>query len=91
MHDVLPRDISTPSDPPELDLRRLAAPEPMRRALIAAEALAAGERACVLTPLLPLPLLEALAGRGLSYRVEMLPTGGARVLIERPADDAADD
>lgn len=91
MYDDLPNRISAPFDPPELDLRGFAAPEPMRRALIAAGALAAGERACVLTPLLPLPLLDALAGRGLSYCVEMLPSGGARVLIERPADDAPRD
>jgi hypothetical protein len=39
----------------------------------------------VLTPLVPLPLLEALRARGLRHRVEELPAGGARVLIEHPA------
>ncbi|NCT67900.1 MAG: DUF2249 domain-containing protein [Rhodanobacteraceae bacterium] len=84
MNDAMPA-----FDLPELDLRGLVAPEPLLRALAAAEALAAGERVCVLTPLLPLPLLDALVGSGLHYRAEVLPAGGARVLIERPADGAA--
>ena len=75
---------STP-DAVELDLRGLPAPEPMVRARAAADALAPGESVRILTPLVPLPLLEALRARGLRHRVEELPAGGARVLIEHPA------
>lgn len=69
----------------ELDLRDLAAPEPLLRALDAADALAPGDVVCVLTPLLPHPLLAALAERGLLFRADNLPGGGARVRIERPS------
>lgn len=75
---------STP-DMVELDLRALPAPEPMVRALAAAGALAPGECVSVLTPLVPLPLLDALRARGLRHRVEQLPAGGARVVIGHPA------
>lgn len=43
-----------------LDLRDLPAPEPLQRALAAVDALQPGQALEVLTPLLPLPLLEAL-------------------------------
>jgi hypothetical protein len=69
----------------ELDLRGLPAPEPMLRALVAADALAPGAAVSVLTPLVPLPLLDALRARGLRHCVEALPGGGARVLIQHPA------
>ena len=72
-------------DVPELDLRDLAAPEPLLRALAAADRLAPGARVCVLTPLLPHPLLAALAERGLCVHAEELPDGGARVRIECPS------
>jgi hypothetical protein len=75
---------------PELDLRWLPSPEPMLRALAVADALLPGQAVQVLTPLLPTPLLDALASRGMQTTVFALPTGGARVLIRYPGgDDAA--
>ena len=75
---------------PELDLRWLPSPEPMLRALAVADALLPGQAVQVLTPLLPTPLLDALASRGMQTTVFALPTGGARVLIRHPGgDDAA--
>lgn len=76
--------------PVELDLRGLLAPEPLLRALMAADALEAGECLVVLTPLWPPPLLAALTERGLLHHAERLPDGGARVLIQRPRDGPAD-
>lgn len=70
-----------------LDLRALPAPEPMMRALEAADALQPGQTVELLTPLLPTPLLDLLAGRRLHVRAEMLPAGGARVRVHRPDDD----
>jgi hypothetical protein len=67
----------------ELDLRGLPSPEPMQRALAAAEALAPGQSVQVLTPLLPLPLLEVLTARGFATSASLLPGGAARVLIRR--------
>lgn len=75
---------------PELDLRWLPSPEPMLRALAAADALLPGQAVQVLTPLLPTPLLDALVSRGMRATAFALPTGGARVLIRCPGgDDAA--
>lgn len=74
----------------ELDLRDLSAPEPLLRALAAADALTPGEAVHVLTPLLPLPLLQALTERGLQHRAHALADYGVRVVIERPGDDASD-
>ena len=71
----------------ELDLRALPSPEPMRRALAAADALRPGQQLQVLTPLLPTPLLEVLAARGLQATATLLPAGGARVVIRYPLDD----
>lgn len=68
-----------------LDLRALPAPEPLLRALEAADALLPGQMLEVLTPLLPTPLLEALATRGLHWRSEVHPDGGVWVAILRPA------
>jgi uncharacterized protein (DUF2249 family) len=70
----------------ELDLRHLPSPEPMLRALEAADALQPGQSVCVLTPLLPIPLLDALAARGLHTSAVTLPDGAARVLIRRDDD-----
>ena len=70
-----------------LDLRALPAPEPMMRALEAADALLPGQTVELLTPLLPTPLLDLLANRRLHVRAEMLPAGGARVWVHRPDDD----
>lgn len=86
---------STPPRPgaavPELDLRALPPPEPLLQALAAADALAPGAAVRVLTPLLPLPLLEALTARGLAHRVLPSQGCGACVLIERAADGTAGD
>lgn len=85
--------MTTPSDhadspvPVVLDLRALPAPEPMVRALAAADALAPGQAIELLTPLLPTPLLDVLAGRGLHVHAETLPAGGARVRVHRPDDN----
>jgi hypothetical protein len=73
--------------PAELDLRGLPSPEPMLRALEAADALLPGQSVQVLTPLLPIPLLDALATRGLHTSAVTLPGGTARVLIRRRDDD----
>jgi hypothetical protein len=53
-------------------------------ALIAADALAAGEVLHVLTPLMPWPLLQALCERGLLHHAHDLADHGVRVVIERP-------
>jgi uncharacterized protein (DUF2249 family) len=68
----------------ELDLRALPMPEPMERALAAADALPPGGALSVLTPWMPLPLLELLAERGLHAEAAPLPDQGARVWIRRP-------
>lgn len=72
------------ADMPELDLRGFPAPEPLLRALAAADALEAGAAVSVLTPLLPHPLLAALTERGLRWTAEERAGGGACVRIERP-------
>jgi hypothetical protein len=53
----------------------------MQQALAAAEQLAPGEVLEVLTPLMPMPLLSALAERGLQAQATTLPDGGAKVVI----------
>lgn len=68
-----------------LDLRALPAPEPLLQALAAADALQPGQAVEVLTPLLPLPLLEALDARGLRWRSEPCTDHGNWVAILRPA------
>lgn len=70
-----------------LDLRGLPAPEPLLQALAAADALEPGQRIEVLTPLLPTPLLDALAARGLRWQAESAADGGVMVAIQRPAAD----
>ena len=74
---------------PELDLRHLPAPEPMQRALDATDALLPGQSLSVLTPMVPTPLLEMLAARGLLTAVSPLAGGAARVLIYCPGPDGA--
>ena len=76
---------------PELDLRTLPPPEPLLQALAAADALAPGAALRVLTPLLPLPLLQALSARGLSHQVLPHEGFGACVLIERTVHGATGD
>lgn len=74
----------------ELDLRQLAAPEPMVRALEAADRLAPGESVAVLAPMLPRPLLMELAALGFEAEPEpALPDGSVRVVIRRPGDGEA--
>jgi hypothetical protein len=65
----------------ELDLRGLPAPEPMLRALAAVDALAPGAVLVLWTPMLPVPLLHALAERGLQACAQGLADGSARVEI----------
>lgn len=86
-----PRPSSLGSTVVELDLRRLPPPEPLQQALAAAESLAPGAALRVWTPLLPLPLLEALSSRGLSHRILPHEGSGVCVLIERAAHDASGD
>lgn len=70
--------------PRVLDLRALPAPEPLVRALAAADALAPGASLDVLTPMLPVPLLQQLMERGLRANAELLADGSARVRVYRP-------
>lgn len=74
--------VVAPAD--ELDLRALPMPEPMERALAAADALPPGGALSALTPFMPLPLLGVLAERGLHAKAELLPDQSARVWIRRP-------
>lgn len=74
----------------EIDLRALAAPEPMLRALDAACALAPGAAVAVRTPMLPRPLLMELAQLGYDAEAEAAQADGSvRVLIRRPHDAQA--
>ena len=74
---------------PEFDLRYLCAPEPMLLALEAADALEPGQTIQVLTPRMPIPLLELLTARGMQTLAFALPSGEARILIRRPGHDDA--
>ncbi|MGN6512274.1 MAG: DUF2249 domain-containing protein [Lysobacteraceae bacterium] len=69
--------------PRMLDLRGLPAPEPLLRALAAAEALVPGECLVVLTPLMPMPLLQMLQADGLCADACVLGDGSARVHVRR--------
>lgn len=73
-----------PANKSELDLRHLAAPEPMVRALEAIEALAPGAELVVLTPLLPVPLLQRLGAMGHDVHAELRPDGTARLRVRAP-------
>ncbi|MFP7721389.1 DUF2249 domain-containing protein [Lysobacter sp. A3-1-A15] len=73
-----------------LDLRALPAPEPMVRALDAADALAPGGVLELLTPRLPAPLIQQLRDRGLHVSAERLDEGSARVTVQWPDGDAVD-
>ena len=66
-----------------LDLRSLPPPEPMQQTLAAVDRLEPGQVLEVLTPLMPMPLLTALAELGLKAQATSLPEGGARVIIRR--------
>lgn len=69
-----------------LDLRGLPAPEPLVRALEAAAALGPGERLDLLTPVMPYPLLQALAAQGFDVAAERRDDGSAGVTVRRPPD-----
>lgn len=69
-----------------LDLRDLPAPEPLIRALAAADALAPGQAVEVLTPLLPAPLLSMLQARGLHWESVPCDDGGVQVTILHSAE-----
>ena len=71
---------------PVLDLRGLPAPAPLLQALDAAHALAAGASVDVITPLMPYPLLQALAEQGFEVAAERRGDGATRVTVRRPAD-----
>lgn len=74
-----------------LDLRDLPAPAPLVRALEAADALLPGDMLELLTPMLPLPLIEALGERGLRTTARRLPDGSAQVFVQCVAEPAARD
>lgn len=88
-HTCLCRDSGKSTAATTLDLRSLQPPEPMQQALAAAERLAPGEVLEVLTPLMPMPLLSALAERGLQAQATTLPEGGAKVVIRNVLHGAA--
>jgi TusA-related sulfurtransferase len=74
-------DKETGFTPDTLDLRQLPAPEPLMRALAAVESLAAGAVLRMLTPMRPLPLLEALKERRLGYSISDHEDGGCAVTV----------
>lgn len=74
--------VAAPARYDTLDLRGLPAPEPLVRALDAADALLPGATLELFTPMLPVPLIEALAERGLRTSSQRLPDGSARVLVQ---------
>ncbi len=69
-----------------LDLRTLAAPEPMERILDCLRTLQRGERLVALTPLYPAPLLPILEQWGFAYRVRDADAGSACIAICHVAD-----
>ena len=69
-----------------LDLRALAAPEPMERILDCLRTLRRGERLVALTPLYPAPLLPILDQWGFAYRVRDADAGSACIAICHVAD-----
>ncbi|SFV31424.1 MULTISPECIES: DUF2249 domain-containing protein [unclassified Pseudoxanthomonas] len=69
-----------------LDLRTLAAPEPMERILDCLRTLRRGERLVALTPLYPAPLLPILDQWGFAYRVRDADAGSACIAICHVAD-----
>lgn len=71
-----------------LDLRGLAAPEPMERILDALQALPRGQCLVALTPMYPAHLLPILDAWGMAYRASADDAGTARIAICH-ADDAA--
>ena len=71
----------------ELDLRGSDAPEPVLRALDAADRLAPGETLAIVAPRMPRPLLIELAQLGFDAQPEAPRADGSmRVLIRRPIE-----
>ncbi len=68
-----------------LDLRDLPPPEPLHRALEAAERLAAGESVTVLTRFRPAFLIDQLEARGLAYACVSLGELSWQTSISREA------
>lgn len=66
-----------------LDLRLLPAPEPMARALEAVDALKPGMQLVLLTPVMPVPLLQLLDARGFEADAQLLADRTARVRVLR--------
>ena len=64
-----------------LDLRDLAAPEPMQRILDCLRTLRRGEPLGALTPQPPVPLLPILDDEGFAYHVYAGTTGSACIAI----------
>ena len=76
--------------PSELDLRHLPSPQPMLRALEAADGLAPGGQLTIVAPMFPRPLLMELAQRGFEAEPgEPRADGGVPVQIRRPDDAEA--
>ncbi len=74
--------IAPPADEPD-DLRRLEAPEPLERVLVAVERLEAGGAWLARTPRFPRLLLGRLAERGVEVCVHEEPDGSALILCWR--------
>lgn len=68
----------------DLDLRALPSLEPMLRTLAATDTLEPGATLVLWTPVLPLPLLQMIAARGLRSAIQMFPDGTARVTVRHP-------
>ena len=74
---------SPPGSAANLDLRDLPPPEPLQRALEAAEALVPGTSVTVLTRFRPAFLLDELAARGLSSWCTSMGDEGWQTAIKR--------
>lgn len=66
-----------------LDLRGLAAPVPLERALAAADALDDGGRLELITPQMPYPLIQLLGERGFAVAAEPRGDGSAHLVVCR--------
>jgi hypothetical protein len=66
-----------------IDLRALPAPQPLERGLAAADALPPGGSVVLLTPQLPMPLLQLLEARGFRTDARLRSDGSARVVVRR--------
>lgn len=72
---------SVPAD--ALDLRHLPAPLPLEQGIAAAAALLPGASLVLLTPMLPVPLLQLLQAEGFEVQALALADGSARIDIRR--------